>query len=225
MARLSPTCSRMASTCSSMTLPVVQDGGEARAPVEEVLQHLLPVRGVHHLGVVLDAVELLLVVLEGGDRDDVGGAGDGEALGGGRAGVAVRHPHGLLGGGALEEGGGGLGDVQLRTAVLTGAGVVDRAAEGLRHQLEAVAHAEDRDAGLEQGAVEGRRARFVHRRGAAGEDDGRRVLGEHLVDRHGTRDDLAVDPRLADTAGDELGVLRAEVDDQDGVGGGGSGNR
>ena len=40
-----------------------------------------------------------------------------------------------------------------------------------------------------------------------------------MVDGH----DLAVDPRLADPAGDELGVLRAEVDDQHGVGGGGRG--
>ena len=80
------------------------------AAVEEVLQHLLAVRGVHHLGVVLDAVELLLVVLEGGDRHHVRGGGDGEALGGGGAGVAVRHPHRLLGRGALEEGGAGPGD-------------------------------------------------------------------------------------------------------------------
>ena len=40
------------------------------------------------------------------------------------------------------------------------------------------------------------------------------------------RDDLAVDPGLADAAGDELGVLRAEVDDKNdvrgvAVGGGG----
>lgn len=194
---------------------------QARAPVQEVLKDLLAVRGVHDLGVVLDAVELLLVVLEGGDRDDVRGGRDGEALRGRRAGVAVGHPDGLLVRGALEEGGAGFRDVQRRTAVLTGAGVFDGAAEGGGHQLEAVAHAEDRDAGLEQLAVQARGALRVHRRGAAGEDDRRRVLGEHLRDRHGARHDLAVDPGLADTTGDELGVLRTEVDDQDGVGGGG----
>jgi len=194
---------------------------EARAAVQEVLQHLLPVRGVHDLGVVLDAVELLVVVLEGGDRDDVRGRGDGEALGGGGAGVAVRHPHVLLGRGALEEGGGRLRHVQVGAAVLAGAGVVDRAAEGACHQLEAVAHAEHGDAGLEDLAVEAGGALLVHGRGAAGEDDRRRVLGEHLLDRHGARHDLAVDPGLADATGDELGVLRTEVDDQDGVGGGG----
>ncbi len=110
-------------------------------------------------------------------------------------------------------------------AVLTGAVVVDRAAERGGHQLEAVAHAEDGDPGLEERAVQGRRALRVHRRGAAGEDDRARVLRQHLGHRHGGRDDLAVDPGLTDTAGDELGVLRAEVDDEDhvgrGVGGGG----
>ena len=41
--------------------------------------------------------------------------------------------------------------------------------------------------------------------------------GEHLLDRHGVRHDLGVDPRLAHPAGDELGVLGAEVDDEDQV--------
>ncbi len=194
---------------------------QTRTPVQEVLQHLLAVRGVHDLGVVLDAVQLLLVVLEGGDRDDVRGGRHGEALGGGGAGVAVRHPHVLLGRGALEEGGGRLRHVQIRTAVLARTGVVDGPAEALRHELEAVAHAEDGDAGLEECTVDTGGALLVHGRGAAGEDDRRRVLGEHLGDRHGARHDLAVDPGLADATGDELGVLRTEVDDQDGVGGGG----
>ncbi len=45
--------------------------------------------------------------------------------------------------------------MQVGAAVLAGAGVVDGAAEALRHELEAVAHAEDGDAGLEDLTVEG----------------------------------------------------------------------
>ena len=43
------------------------------------------------------------------------------------------------------------------------------------------------------------------------------LAGQHLRHRHGVRDDLGVDARLADTSGDELGVLGAEVDDEDQV--------
>ncbi len=62
-----------------------------------------------------------------------------------------------------------------------------------------------------------RGARLVDRRRAAGQDDRLRAAGQHLGDRHGVRDDLGVDPGLADPAGDQLGVLRPEVDDEDQV--------
>ena len=57
----------------------------------------------------------------------------------------------------------------------------------------------------------------VHRGGSAGEDQRLRVLGEHLRHRHVVGDDLGVDPGLADAAGDNLGVLRPEVDDEDAI--------
>jgi hypothetical protein len=93
------------------------------------------------------------------------------------------------------------------------------AAQCLRHGLEPVADAHDRHAGLEQLGVHERGARRVHGGGAAGQDDGRRVLGEHLLDRERVRHDLRVHLRLAHPARDELGVLRAEVDDDDRAGG------
>ena len=40
---------------------------------------------------------------------------------------------------------------------------------------------------------------------------------QHVGDRHRVRHDLGVDPRLADAPRDELGVLGAEVDDEDQV--------
>ena len=40
---------------------------------------------------------------------------------------------------------------------------------------------------------------------------------QHLGDRHRVRHDLGVDPRLAHPAGDQLGVLGPEVDDEDQV--------
>ena len=104
-------------------------------------------------------------------------------------------------------------------AVLAGAGVRDRAAERLRHRLEAVADAEHRHVAVEQAGVEPGGARLVHTGRPAGQDDRRRVLRQHLGHRHRVRHDLGVDPRLTDPPGDELGVLGAEVDNEHGPGG------
>jgi len=58
----------------------------------------------------------------------------------------------------------------------------------------------------------------VDRLGPAAEDQaGGRPLGD-LGGGDRVRDDLAVDVGFADPPGDELGVLRAEVDDEDVVG-------
>ena len=57
----------------------------------------------------------------------------------------------------------------------------------------------------------------VHGRRAAAEDHaGRRPITQFRRG-DGVRNDLGVDVRLAHTAGDQLGVLRAEVDDEDGL--------
>ena len=60
---------------------------------QEVLEHLLAVLGVHHLGVELHAGHALLDVLERRDRRALAHRGDREALGRDGHRVAVRHPH------------------------------------------------------------------------------------------------------------------------------------
>ncbi len=107
-----------------------------------------------------------------------------------------------------------VGDVHRRRAVLPLAGLGDLAAELLRDHLEAVADAEHRHPELEDGRVEAGRARLVDAGRAAAEHDADRVLRGDLGRRHGVRHDLAVHVRLADPAGDQLRVLRAEVDDE-----------
>src|SRR5262249_22094801 len=88
--------------------------------------------------------------------------------------------------------------------------------ELLGDRLLAIANAENGRAKLEDRHVRFRAARGVDARGTAGEDD--RLRGElfqegrvHPVERM----DLAVDADLAQAAGDQLGDLTAEVDDQD----------
>ncbi len=94
----------------------------------------------------------------------------------------------------------------------------DRAAQLQRHELRAVAEAQDRDAQLVDGAVDGGRRRLVDRLGAAAEDDGLGRAATDLLYGDGGRNDFGVDVCLADPAGDEPRVLGPEVDDEDGVG-------
>lgn len=187
---------------------------DARDLVQEPAQHLLAVRRVVHLRVVLHTGEPALPVLERGDRRALTGRGDGEALGRLRDGVAVAHPHRVARGEFLVQRAALGGHAQVRAAVLAGARLFNRAAKCARHGLEAVADAEDRDAGLEQLRVDLRGVLRVDARRATGQNDGQRVLVEDLAHGRGVRDDLGVDLGLADAAGDQLRVLGAEVDDE-----------
>ena len=165
-------------------------GRRAGDLVEEVLQDLLAVRRVHDLRMELDAVELARAILERGDRRR--GRGGGHVSADRRRGdrVAVAHPDGLLGRQIVEEL--GLVRLELRLPELGRAGALDGAAEVSRHELHAVADAECRDPEREDAGVEIRRAVRVHRGGAAGEDERRRVSGRDLRCRQAVPDELRV---------------------------------
>src|ERR1043166_2973054 len=82
----------------------------------------------------------------------------------------------------------------------------------MRHQLHAVADSQDRHAEFPDAGVALRRVFAVDARRAPAQDDagrldlrGRRVVPENL------REHLT----LADASGDDLGVLRAEIEDYD----------
>ena len=81
--------------------------------------------------------------------------------------------------------------------------------------LQSVADAEDGQAEREDGGIGGRRVGVVDGAGAPGEDDADGVVRADLVDGRGAGKDDGEDVLLADAAGDELGVLRAEVEDDD----------
>ena len=91
------------------------------------------------------------------------------------------------------------------------------AAERVGHQLHAVADAEHRHAEVEHRRVAVRRARLATRSRAAGQDDADRMPRARSVGRHVERKDLGVDRQLAKPAGDELSVLGAEIEDDDGL--------
>src|SRR5205085_2955608 len=186
------------------------------AVLEEGLVDLLAARGVDHFGVELDSVKSLLRIAHRAVRGIWSFAQYFPALG--RSGdlVAVRHPDvEVLAGVQIAEGSHGLGHLEAGWTVLAVCGPIDGAAQQLGHQLQAVADAEDRDAELEHPRVDQRRAFLLPPVGTAGKDDAARGEGLDLLERHRAGVDLAVDVQLADAAGDQLRVLRAEIEDED----------
>ena len=161
----------------------------------------------------LRGVDLALRALHGGHGAYVGGGDHGEAGGNVLHGIEMAHPHGLIGGRASEQL--AAGDVQLGGAVFAHLGVVYAAAQGDGGHLMAVAEAQDRHAQLVDGGVDARSVLCVDGGRAAGQDDGGGRHLTHLVGGDVARDDLRVHVQIAHAAGDQLPVLRAEVEHDD----------
>ena len=184
--------------------------------MDEVFQQLASARGVDDFGVELEAVEAALDVGHGGDGAGEGAGDGGEAGGQGGDLIAVAHPDVEFAGeageergvaGALDEGG----------AVLAAVAGFDVAAEELSGHLHAVADAEDGEAEVEKFGVAEGRVGFKDARGAAGEDDAGGFAGGEGGGGGVEAQQFAIDVLLADTAGDELAVLRAVVENGDPV--------
>jgi len=97
-------------------------------------------------------------------------------------------------------------------------GTFDLAAQLLGHGLHAVADTEDRHAQVKHGLWATRAVGFVHGLGAAGEND---AFWSEFANRfviHVERMQFAVHADFTHAAGDQLGVLGTEVEDQDAVG-------
>ncbi len=104
-------------------------------------------------------------------------------------------------------------DVNRRMAELAVRGRRDRPAERVRHQLHAVADAQDRHRGVEHAVVTVRRRGIRHARRPARQDDAGRLEAGDRRERRVERQDFAIDGQLPQPAGNQLGELRAEVQD------------
>ena len=185
--------------------------------IQEVADHLDAVFRVVDLGVVLNAVKAPALVGNGHVGAGIGVGGEGEAGGDLRHIVAVAHPGDAFGGEALKQLAGGvvIGD---GLAVLPGGIVLSLrhlAAQGVGHQLAAVADAEDgyapgKDCGVHMGG-----SLQIHGVGTAGKDDADGFHGLQLGQGSSVGLYLAVNTAFADTAGDELVILAAEVQNND----------
>src|SRR3954453_21245731 len=96
---------------------------------------------------------------------------------------------------------------------------IDAAAECLAHQLHSVADAEDRDAEGEDCGIALRCAVRVNTRGAAGKNECCGSEFANAVGRDVVPHDFSVDVLLANSAGDELGELRTEIQHEHAFGG------
>lgn len=175
-----------------------------------------------HFRVELHAVEAFFFVGHNGERAGVG-AGDGHEVGWDRGHfVAVAHPHvqqrfaGRADGvfdvaqqRALFD------DFHLRVAELTFVGALHMATQLHRHGLHAVAHAQHRHAGVEHVVRGARAAGFGGAFRAAGEDNAAWVEFADLLFANVPGPQFAVNADFAHAAGDQLGVLRTEVQYQD----------
>ena len=187
--------------------------------IEEVADHVHAVLGVIDLRVVLHPVEAPLLVGNGHVGAGVGVGGEGEALGHLGHVVPVAHPGDAPLRQAFEELAGGvvigLGLAVLPGGVLVGLGHL--AAQGVGHELAAIADAQHRHAQLKDGRVGLGRARLIDGVGAAGEDEADGLHSAEFLQRGRVGLDLAIDAALAHPAGDELVVLAAEIQDNHGL--------
>ena len=180
----------------------------------EILQQVGAEFGVMHFRMELHRVVAGRNVFNGGHgarstRDEPEAGGEFVRL------VAVRHPDRERLRQSAEEGG-AFQNRDLGVAVLALAGGVNRASERVRHELQSVADSEHGQSEVEHFGISRRRVDVINRAGTAGENDADRIVAANLLQFGRTRQDNGEDVLLANTPRDELRVLRAEIQDNDG---------
>ncbi len=190
--------------------------GEACDLSNKIADQFGAVGRVHHFGMEHQSVILPLLVLDHRERRVRACTGDDKARRHFGDAVAMAHPHRMPFArrpGGIEQPASGL-DLDIGAAEFAVMAALDLAAELGGHGHLAVADAEHGNAGIEDCLRRARRAFFVHRFRAAGEDHRLRLHllegGFGLLERH----DFGIDALFPHPAGNQLGDLAAEIDDQ-----------
>ena len=191
--------------------------GRAADLIEEVAQHGPTILGMIDLRVELHAIKPARFVADADRWAGIRVRHEPERLRHLGHIVAVAHPRDALLRQATEETAvsiePGLRLAVLACGVLSGSGHFP--AEILRHELAAVADAEDWDSEPEDLRIYLRRTFSVHALRAAGEDDADGVKGTDLIHGHCVRLDFAIDIALAHAARNELIILSSKIEDDD----------
>jgi hypothetical protein len=196
-------------------IPLHAPGGAQGANAEEEVAQDLQAKGrVRHLGVELDPV------------DSPCGIGDHRHRGAGRARtdhepgrrlqdqVSVAHPHP---GACREAGEHSLGgrDLHLGTTVFRMRRTLHAASEGMTEKLVPITDAQQRQPGTPEGGVGPRCTLSIHACRTAAQNCGGETLRLQLLRIGVTRTEFARDTAFSDAPGDELRVLRTEIQDGD----------
>src|SRR5450830_675069 len=180
----------------------------------EVAQYLAAVSGVDDLRMKLDAVHATGRVGDGGIRRGIGSSHRPKALGKALDRIAMAHPDRLLRLESGEESVLGNHRYECRPELFAFERH-DLAAEGLGHEMQAVADAEDWNAAAPERGVGVGRAFLVDAGRPAGQDYGLGLAGCDLTPWSVEGKQLRVDVEIAHAAGYEAAVLAAEVKDDD----------
>ena len=211
-----PTCLRIFSIASSLKARMVQSPESPATLRTKLRSSARAVRRVHHLKMELRGVEFAVVVADDGNRRVGRDAEHLEACRQFGDAIAVAHPDRIflaLLPDALEDRAVGH-HLDFGAAEFAMVPALDLAAELRRHRLLAVADAEHRHAGVIDRLGRERGVLVEHGSGPTRQDH---RLGLHRAEgRLGllVGHDLAIDLFLAHPARDQLGHLRAKIDDQ-----------
>ena len=187
--------------------------------VEEVADHVLAVLGVVDFGVILHAVEAALFIADGDVGAGIGMGDEGEPIGYLFHVVAVAHPRHALFGKPLEELAGRI-EEGLSLAVFARGRIArgnDLAAEVVRDELAAIADAEHGHARIKKRGIDVRRVLKIDTVRAAGEDEADGLHCKKIREGRRVGLHLTVNAAFTHAAGDQLVVLTAEVQDNDGL--------
>ena len=184
-------------------------GGEVPQDVDAAL-------GVGHLGMEEQRVEAPGRVFHGRDRRVRARRRDPEAVRDAPDAVAVAGPDPDLARKPVEEGAARLGPHGGVTELALGRRL-HLSPQDVGHQLHAVADAEHRHPEGQHPLGAPGRLGLADARRPPGENQPGRPPGRQLVDRGVKREDLGIEIELAQSTGDQLGVLRSEVEHEQGL--------
>ena len=213
-----PTVARMRAVASSMNDAIVQSPVHPHTSYAKLRRIARPCSVCATSGWNSSALRLPRPVLHRRHRRVGAGRDHGEAGRHGRDQVAVARPHAQLPGQRPEQGRRhDVAHLHERVAVLALRRRGHLPAERSGHQLHAVTDAKHRHAHLEQRRIAERRAGFRHALRAAGEDHADRATRGNRGRGRIEGQNLAVHRQFAQPPRDELRVLRAEIENDDGL--------